>query len=304
MKLNNSQYETIKKWMYKNARPLDLARWQFHFEKVTNENVVNALSAYQNEDGGFGHALEPDCWNPNSSPIQIQFAMEILREIVFDDLASPIIQNIVRYLDSGKNFCNNKWECEIESNNDYPHASWWQWKAPIFHSYNPTAFLAGFMLRHSKPGSDAYEKAEICVKQAAGTFINQTDDEGSHNLHCLLRMYQYCKESGVQNLFDMSAFEKALNKNIQRKLNNIDDYSVVSGMNLIFINAYPNDELTIKYADYILSKLQHDGAWNIAWDWNEYSNEWAISKNWWKGHVIINNLLFLKQHHYLSGITL
>ena len=60
-----------------------------------------ALKAFQNEDGGFGHALEPDCFNPNSSPIQTWKAIVHLEEIGIDDPDHEIIQGILRYLDSG-----------------------------------------------------------------------------------------------------------------------------------------------------------------------------------------------------------
>ena len=55
-------------FIYRNARALDLARWRFHFEDADKSEVLAALSAYQNKDGGFGWALEADAWNPNSSP--------------------------------------------------------------------------------------------------------------------------------------------------------------------------------------------------------------------------------------------
>lgn len=70
MKLLLEEYEGIRRWMVRNARPLDLARWRFHFEGGGVEPVLEALSAYQNEDGGFGHALEADAWNPHSTPIE------------------------------------------------------------------------------------------------------------------------------------------------------------------------------------------------------------------------------------------
>ncbi|MFA6693930.1 MAG: hypothetical protein WCS44_03750, partial [Bacillota bacterium] len=63
-------YLKARNFVYRNARPLDLALWKYHFEAGGSDAVVEALSHYQNLDGGFGHALEPDCWNPNSSPIQ------------------------------------------------------------------------------------------------------------------------------------------------------------------------------------------------------------------------------------------
>lgn len=39
-------YEKEGAFIYRDARPLDFARWHYHF----------ALAAYQNKVGGFGHA--------------------------------------------------------------------------------------------------------------------------------------------------------------------------------------------------------------------------------------------------------
>lgn len=58
----NPTFEKARSFIYHNARPLDIARWQYHFEGGSNEAVLTALAAYQNEDGGFGHALEADAW--------------------------------------------------------------------------------------------------------------------------------------------------------------------------------------------------------------------------------------------------
>ena len=63
-------FKKARTFVYRNARPLDIARWQYHFENGSKGAVLTALAVYQNEDGGFGHALEPDSWNPNSAPIQ------------------------------------------------------------------------------------------------------------------------------------------------------------------------------------------------------------------------------------------
>ena len=77
-------YEKAKSFIYRNARPIDYARWNYHFENGSVQNVVTVLKCYQNEDGGFGHALEADCWNPKSSPVQTWCATEILRELFLE----------------------------------------------------------------------------------------------------------------------------------------------------------------------------------------------------------------------------
>ncbi len=64
-------FEKVRKFIYRNARPLELARWQYHFEDGSKEAVLSTLCTYQNKDGGFEYALETASFNPNSSPIQM-----------------------------------------------------------------------------------------------------------------------------------------------------------------------------------------------------------------------------------------
>jgi len=84
--------EKTREFIYRNARPLDLARWRYLFEDGSREDVLTALAAYQNDDGGFGHALEADCWNPNSSPIQTWAATRIIDEVGCEDKNHPVIK--------------------------------------------------------------------------------------------------------------------------------------------------------------------------------------------------------------------
>lgn len=118
-------FSRARRFVYRNARPLDLARFHFHFEHGGAEAVLAALSAYQNADGGFGHALEPDAWNPASAPIQTWAATEVLRELGFFDSAHPLVAGILRYLESGRDFDGHTWANTIHSNADHPHAPWW-----------------------------------------------------------------------------------------------------------------------------------------------------------------------------------
>lgn len=183
-------FEKSNQFIYGNARPLDLARWQYHFEKGTKEAVLEALSAYQNEDGGFGHALEADCFNPNSSPIQTWAATEILREINFEDREHPVIQGIVKYLSSGLDFDRkrNQWMNVVPSNNDYPHAIWWTYKDDGEFKYNPTACLAGFALKYADKNSELYSNAYQIAKEAYDYFVSSMPYLESHVTICKLRV--------------------------------------------------------------------------------------------------------------------
>ena len=79
--MSKDTYYMIKTWVYRNARNIELSLWKYYFECGSKEDVISALSFYQNEDGGFGNALEPDNWNPNSTPYTTLNAISILKDI-------------------------------------------------------------------------------------------------------------------------------------------------------------------------------------------------------------------------------
>src|SRR5580693_2956780 len=63
-----------------NARVLE-RRW---FERLSGDGgdgpVRDAVAAYRNPDGGFGHALEPDGRCPGSQPLAIEYALHLLHD--------------------------------------------------------------------------------------------------------------------------------------------------------------------------------------------------------------------------------
>lgn len=299
-----STYEKAREFIYRNARPLDLARWQYHFEKGSKKAVLDVLSYYQNEDGGFGHALEEDSWNPNSSPIQTWCAVELLREINFNNKDHPIIKGILKYLESENGFVESKWASEIESNNYYPHAFWWNWKPDAEYDYNPTANLAGFCIKFADRKSPLFHKACKIVKEAANSLLDRDRVDDGHLLLCYIRLYQCCIETNTISLFDIDEYSKKLKKFVSQAIGNADINWSCDGVVFEFINAYAHDLQSISLssdkisdiANYLKNNQQDDGSWNVVWNWSDYAEEWAISKNWWKSYGIIANMLFLKRY--------
>ncbi len=59
---------------------MDRHRYALLFKDGPVEPIIDALRAYRNPDGGFGHALEPDLRGPGSQPAPTLYALEILTE--------------------------------------------------------------------------------------------------------------------------------------------------------------------------------------------------------------------------------
>ncbi|MDR0883430.1 MAG: hypothetical protein LBN05_02330 [Oscillospiraceae bacterium] len=307
--MNNTTYTRARDFLYRNARPLDFARFQYHFENGSKEAVLNALAAYQNEDGGFGHALEPDAWNPHSSPIQTWTATEILREIGFTDSRHPIIKGILRYLAGGQDFDGEYWDNEPLSNNDYPHAPWWHKENPhiVKHDCNPTAVLAGFIVRFAEKTDDLYALGCQIAKAQYDIYADDAfADEGivhdGHGLFCYLRMWQYCSDANASDVFNLADMGERLKADVKcgitaDKAAWETDYIYKPSF---FFNSrdsifyVDNKDIADYECDFIIRTQQPDGAWPIPWGWADYPEEWAVSKNWWKGNGALLNLLYLQ----------
>jgi hypothetical protein len=85
-------------FIYGDGRLLERRLFAALFEDGRREAVVNCLRGYQNADGGFGHALEPDKRAPDSQPLDVQFALQTLDAV---DLADrDMLRRACEFLDS------------------------------------------------------------------------------------------------------------------------------------------------------------------------------------------------------------
>lgn len=119
-KLSEEVFNQIRCWVYRHARHLEITHWQYNFENGTKEEIINALSVYQNQDGGFC-GFDPDCSNPESSPWNtINGAYDMFIGLGCDDKTNPIMQGIMRYVANTEHFTEHGWYWAVPSNNNYP----------------------------------------------------------------------------------------------------------------------------------------------------------------------------------------
>lgn len=293
-------FERAKNFIYRNARPIDLARWQYHFENGSRENVLNALAFYQNEDGGFGHALEPDCWNPHSSPIQTWYAASILRQIGMEDGAHPLIQGMLRYLGSGGDFADGQWRNTVPTNNDYPHAIWWEYREGEPSDYNPTASLAGFLLQFAPRDSELYALGEKLAREAVNWYLSRESMTEPHVLRCFIELFEYCRRGDIDDIFDMAAFESRLKSDVSAAIcHDTDKWAteyvckpsqLFSAKDSIF---YADNVDAAEYeCDFILHSQLEDGSYPVTWLWHNDCKEFEVAANWWRSEFIIRNFLY------------
>lgn len=300
--MGNIIFEKARAFMYRNARPLDMALFQYHFEGGSKETVMQVLSYYQNEDGGFGHAVEADCWNPNSTPLHSSTAGSIIEEIDYDNAEHPVIQRMLGWYTGRSCFNGKSWNLGVESNNDYPHAPWWHMdsESSCHTDYNGTAQIAGFMIRYGKAGSEPYNLgmriANEAVQALESLGIKDMFTCASY-IHMLEDIVKAGAEEQVPCQLLQERLHAAVNRLITSDKSEWDGYvckpsQFLKSRDSVF---YPKNKEIAEYeCEFIADTQLSDGSWEIPWKWDSFPDAWAVSKNWWKGQVIIENLLYLK----------
>ena len=326
--LNSADFKKISKWMYRNARPLELAKFQYHFEGGKKEPVLDMISMYQNPDGGFGNALEADNWNPNSSPYTTMYACDFLEDLEFEDKEHPITKGILAFLENTEHFADGKWLAVIPTNNEYPRAMWWTDTdgAQNLFGYTPAAKLAGFALRFASKGSPVYDKAFQVAKEAVDVYLNGINEDNTPyrsvqreaEINNLYYLSTSIRKAGLSTSFDLSSLEKAMIDQgmqfIERDKAKWGSYSYKPSVLLkrpdsIFYEG--NESIIIEELGYLAENRNQDGMWDITWQWyydipgkpqtnGTYAGEFAIAANWWKAEKAIEHLLLFQAFDMLD----
>ena len=148
--LTTDQLLKVKDFIYKNGRLLERKLFEYFFENGSRQACLKALSAYQNEDGGFGNGIEPDLMCPDSSAIGAETAMYLLDllDCGNTEIAHSLIDWIITHqTDEGdiphppKNFLH------------YPYQPWWK---------NPdkerVLSLAGYLMKWGIDQPDFFQR--------------------------------------------------------------------------------------------------------------------------------------------------
>ncbi|MEK3794266.1 hypothetical protein MKX42_21235 [Paenibacillus sp. FSL R7-0204] len=312
-KLSRQAFEEIRQWMHRNARPVELSVWKYEFERGSKEEVLAELAYYQNRDGGFGNGLEADSWNPHSSPYTTVSAIHILRNVNYTDTKHPIMQGIIRFLESGAYFSNDYWFFSVPSNNDYPHAPWWTFndESNKVESIGVTAEIVSFILNFTDPGSSIYQKAMQVSHQLINKLktLDNYGDMGIAGCCTLLDTVQQCSLADILEYdFLQDTLRKLVYESIEKDICKWVYYGVRPSNYITSPGSrfYSGNEAWIhQELDYLIDTKPGEDVWGINWSWfqnNEvYAKEFAISENWWKAAKAIEKTKLLRDFGRLDS---
>src|SRR3954453_4178470 len=92
----NTSLARGRDFIIKEGRILEQRLAETVFDGAPATPVVDALRAYQNGDGGFGHGLEPDKLCPDSQPLDVEVALRTFT--LARTTAADLVQRACEYL--------------------------------------------------------------------------------------------------------------------------------------------------------------------------------------------------------------
>lgn len=194
LKLPNKSFEIISENLKEKTRPIDREHFNYHFNDTQPEKLIEEIKSYQNKDGGFGQALEPDFRLPLSTPMATSIGLSYLKELDNHSSARKLIKKAISYLEESYNNDRNGWYAVRKEVNDYPHTPWWHYDEEekmtvIDKSWgNPSAELLAYLLRYSNYTNQI--DLEALAEKAVKNIQHNKKYESENEIYCYLKLYE------------------------------------------------------------------------------------------------------------------
>ena len=297
MKLSVTNFENASRFIKTQARGLERALFEHHFEAGSADAVLAELARFQNEDGGFGRSLEPDFRLADSSPLATSVAFQVLRELD-TPTDQPLVQDGIAYFLKTLDANRNRWPAVPETVNGVPHAPWWTFdaaegKVSPETPANPSAEIVGYLHAYAElvpPDFLAAVTDQVIAYLEAGH-----SSMAMFDLHCYRRMVKELPQA--QQARVMAILQPAIANLVET------DPAAWAGyvaQPLEFVKSPHSPfydslrEATEANLNYTLQAQAEDGSWPPKWSWGDsYPDTWPVVRQEWAGVLTVETLLIL-----------
>lgn len=296
-RLTTENYLAARRFLLDRGRTLERLMFEREFEGAPAWPVLDALSAYQNEDGGFGHALEPDSVTPASGALATSVALRLLADMGAT-AGHPLVVGAVRYLcETLGEDAPGVWRIVPRAAADSPHAPWWQQDglAAGFGAFelNPRAEILAQLMRLG------VDRAEF--NGLLGEVLDAADRHAEHgmemhDLMCCARLLDALPVHGPERERLRAALEPAARQALAQAS------QTGYGIRALDVAPTPSSVLAGAFEAEVAADLRaltsqqgEEGAWWPTWDWGEYGGPeyaaaWEQSRVAWAGVMTLDAL--------------
>ncbi len=306
-KLSRAAFERGLSFVGAQGRALDRALLAYYFEDGSAEGVFAALASYQNDDGGFGHGLEPDLRTPASSVIATTVAFQHFRSLGAPAV-HPVVRKAIAYLRNAYDASRQVWPIIPPEVENAPHAPWWDYAGSEagFGGFlvNPRVEIVGYLHDYS-----AAVPAELLETLTAAVFehLDSLPDEMEmHDLICFVSLAETAAlpQSDRDRIWQKVA--RAAETGMAREPAQLTGYV----LRPLYVVSTPESPLADRFAEEVSMNLDFeieqqgpDGAWMPSFSWGDQHPEaWQVAKQEWQARITLKNLRILRDFGRIESL--
>lgn len=288
--MNRPDVDAAAQFLAATARILDRRRFECLFGGGPPSAVRDAVAAYRTADGGFGHALEPDCRAPGCQPGTIEVALRLLDEC--DAWDADLVNGACGWLEAhapaegGAIFVDPSVE-------GWPHAPWWQPQPEPAPSLITTGQIAGTLLARGfthpwLEGAIPWLWKEVEALPGSGTVL------GPYDLYGVIRFLQF-----VPDRNRAGAALPAVGEQVRQALASSEEAGSLldfAALPTSLGRAWFSDAEVGEALDRLVAGQKDDGGWTFGWPvWS------PAAEADWRGAVTVDALRLLRANGRLPA---
>lgn len=310
MDLGREAFEWAQRFLMTEARPLERALFEHRFEGGSAAGALAELARFQNDDGGFGRALEPDLRTPSSSALATGVGLRLLQELDCQ-AGHPMVGQAAAYL--LESFDQERWTWRVAppDTNEHPHAPWWHDEegslARTFDDFLviPRAELVGLLHHFSLlvPAGWLDELTERTV-----TDIETIEALGTGGGDDLVYALSLAETGALPQRYRerlLARIRASTPAVVSRDPAEWDSYCIpplkLAPSPASAVVDLLRDELE-SHLDYLIEHQTPAGTWDPVWTWGDaYPDAWQQAKLEWRGELTLKSLTTLCAFGRIGG---
>lgn len=274
-------------FIWRSARLLERAVFDYRFSGGPAQRVIDVIASYQNDDGGLGHALEPDVRAPGSQPVFVEFALHTLHDcgIRAPALAARACDFLAAHADLQRGIAPL-----LPSALSYPRAGHWHTPYAQEPTLDRLAGLVGLAHWHGAEHHWLPPALDACYAHVA-----RGAGDDAHTIQT-----SFCLLESLAPTRDVRELRDRLGRDLFRaRYFNLDAAATEYGLTPLLFAPTPgsycrplfSDAQIDAHLDALAAQQQDDGGWPIAW---EPPGEAAIYE--WRAHRTVGALWTLRAY--------
>lgn len=284
----------IKSYLQTHARKLDLSLYEYLFGGASQQLVIDELASYQNTDGGFGKALEPDLRLPDSSALATVVAFQYLSHLTVSP-ADGVVSHAIRYLMGSYDDTRHGWTNIPPAADRFPRAPWWNYEsAQTWAEWgNPSAEILGYLLKYADLVHDDGFLQRL--SERAVHRLHEIDEPEPHEVKCYIRLHGLAYAELQRQLHEPLA--QHIKRAAKTSPSEWQGYvatplTFVSSPDSAFADVF-DKQLLIEDAARLRRQCIGNTHWEPTWEWGQFDEDWAQARLEWSGKLTVENLRLL-----------